>query len=264
MEMLWRGTLAFELVHIPIRLYKATRKRRIEFRLLHARDRAPIRYQKVCSKEEKPVPNEEIVRGYPLDGEWVVVRDEELQRAAPTLTRSIEIREFVDLHDIDPIFYRTPYYLAPDEGGDDLYVMLREAIRRSGKVGVAQFVLLHREHLAVVRDRNEALLLETLYYPEELIDESELEMPAETRLREGEIRMATELIRNLSRPFDPSKYRYEYRSRLLEIILRKAEGRLPPELAPPEAPKPTPVIDLAERLRKSLERVEREARRRTA
>lgn len=254
MDMLWHGTLGFELVHIPIKLYKATRKRRVEFRLLHEPDLAPIRYLKVCSAEQTPVPDEEIVRAVEVDGQWVTVADEELARLAPHLTRTIEIRDFVDLREIDPVFYRKPYYLAPDEGGEEAYVVLREALRRSGKVGIAEFVLLHREHLAVVRPGDEALLVETLHYPEELIDERELELPTGTRLREGEIRMATELIRNLAMGFDATRYRNEYRARIIELLRGKAEGRLPPALETPPAPEPTPVADLTERLRKSLER----------
>lgn len=264
MDLLWRGTLSFELVHVPIELYKATRRRAVQFRLLHEPDLAPIRYRKVCSAEDRPVPDEEIVRGYRIDGRWVIVEDEDLRRAAPTLTRSIRIREFVDLHEIDPTLYRTPYYLAAAEEGAELYVMLREAIRRSGKVGLAEFVLMHREHLAVVRTRGDALLLEALYYPEEIIDERELAPAAETRLREGEIRMAVQLIERRSRPFDPARYRNDYRARVLELIRQKAEGRLPPELVPTPAPTPTPIVDLTRRLRESLERVQRESRRRAA
>ncbi len=261
MDMLWHGTLSFELVNVPIKLYEAARKRRVEFRLLHEKDLAPIQYLKVCSAEQEPVPDEEIVRGIRIDGEWVTVIDEELARLAPRPTRTIEVRDFVDPHEIDPVFYRKPYFLAPDEGGEEAYVMLREALRRSGKVGIAEFVLMHREHLAVVRPGEEALLLETLYYPEELIDERELGLPTATRLREGEIRMATELIRSLSRPFDASRYRNDYRARVLDLLRGKAEGRLPPRLEAPPAPKPTPVVDLTRRLRESLERVRGEGRR---
>lgn len=255
MEMLWTGTLSFELVNIPIRLYKAARTRRVEFRLLHEKDLAPIQYRKVCSAEQEPVMDEEIVRGIEVDGEWVTVADDELARLAPRLTRTIEIRDFVDLREIDPVYYRKPYFLAPDEGGEEAYVMLREAIRRSGKVGVAEFVLMHREHLAVIRAGEEALLVETLHYPEELIDERELEVPAQTRLREGEIRMATDLIRNLSRTFDPSRYRNDYRARVLELLRGKAQGRLPERLELPPPPEPTPVVDLTRRLRESLDRL---------
>lgn len=261
MKMLWHGTLSFELVNIPIQLYEATRKRRIEFRLLHEKDLAPIQYLKLCSEEQEPVADEEIVRGYRIGGQWVTIEDEELDRLAPALTRRIEIRDFVDLHEIDPVYFRRPYYLAPGDGGEEAYVMLREAIRRSGKVGIAAFVLMHREHLAVVRTGTEALIVETLHYPEELIDERELEVPAGTRLREGEIRMAVELIRNLSSPFDAARYRNEYRAQVLELIRRKAEGRLPPELEAPRAPEATPVVDLTRRLRESLERLEGERRR---
>ncbi|HLU25665.1 MAG TPA: Ku protein [Longimicrobiales bacterium] len=261
MEMLWQGTVTFGLVHIPVRLLPATRKRRIEFRLLHEPDQGPIGYRKVCTVEDRPVPDEEIVRGYRTNGEWIVLRDEELHAAAPVLTRTIEIRDFVDLHGIDPILFRKPYYLAPAEGAAELYVMLREALRRSDKVGIATFVLMHREHLAAIRAMGEALVLETMHYPEEIIDEQELDLPAETQLREGEIRMAVELIRNQATTFDPSAYRNEYRARVLELIRNKAAGQLPPGLAPPPPPEPTSVVDLAERLRESLERVQAERRR---
>lgn len=255
MEMIWRGTLAFELVHVPIRLYKATRKRRIAFRLLHEPDHSPIRLRRVCEEEDREVPDDEIVRGYPLEDGWIVMDDEELERAAPRLTRSVRIRDFVAEHEVDPVLYRSPYYIAPEPGAEEPYVMLREAIRRSGKVGVAEFVLMHREHLAVIRAGEEALLVETLHYPEELIDERELEVPAQTRLREGEIRMATDLIRNLSRTFDPSRYRNDYRARVLELLRGKAQGRLPERLELPPPPEPTPVVDLTRRLRESLDRL---------
>lgn len=254
MELLWRGTITFELVRIPIRLYKATRTRRIQFRLLHEKDLSPIRYRKFCEAEEREVPQEEIVRGLKVGGEWVTVSDEEFENAAPRLTHNIQIREFVDLHEIDPVLFRKPYYLAPDDGGEEMYVMLREAIRRSGKVGIAEFVLLHREHLAAVYTRGDAVVVETLHYPEEIIDASELELPAETRLREGEIRMAVELIGNLSGRFDPVAYRNDYRAELIEVLRRKAEGELPPGLEPPRLQEPTRIVDLTERLRESLER----------
>lgn len=264
METLWRGTLAFELVHVPIRLVQATRPRRLAFRLLHAPDLAPIRNVRVCGEEGRPVEADEIVRGYEVDGEWVVLSDEDFERAEPYRTRTVEIREFVDLHEIDPILFRKPYYLAPDEGGEELYVMLREALRRSGKVGIAEFVLLHREHLAALRVVGDALVLETMHFPEELIPERELRLPTETRLREGEIRMAVELIDNLSRPFDPTKYRDRHRAALLEVIRKKAAGELPPELEPPPIPEPTPIVDLTRRLRESLERRRAESERRAA
>lgn len=264
MEMIWRGTLAFELVHVPIQLYKATRKRRIAFRLLHEPDLSPIRMRRICEEEDREVPDDEVVRGYPLEDGWIVVGDEELERAAPRLTRSVRIKDFVAEHEVDPVLYRSPYYIAPEPGAEEPYVMLREAIRRSGKVGIAEFVLTHREHLAMLRPHGEALLLETLHYPEELIDERELGLAAETRVREGEVRMAVDLIERLSRPFDPSRYRNEYRERVLELIRRKAEGELPPELEPPRAPEPTPVVDLTRRLQESLERAARREDRRAA
>lgn len=265
MKMLWHGSLVFELVTIPIRLYPATRQRRVPFRMLHEPDLSTIRLVKYCAEEGKPVPDEEVVRGYETEEGWVVLTPEEIEAAAPDLTRSIEVREFVAAHEVDSIYFRQPYYLAPGEGAEELYVMLREAIRRSGMVGVAEFVLLLRQHLAILRPRGEALVLETLHYPEELIDERELELPGTTRLREGDIRMAVELIeRRASRPFDITRYRNRYRERILELISAKSEGRLPPELVPPAAPEPTPVIDLTRRLRESLERVRREGERRAA
>lgn len=265
MKMLWQGSLVFELVNIPIRLYPASRERRVQFRLLHQPDLSPIRLVRYCTEEERPIPDDEVVRGYETEAGWVVLGDDELDAAAPELTRTIEVREFVDAHEIDSIYYRKPYHLAPGEGGQELYVMLREAIRRSGKVGVVEFVLLRRQHLAVLRPRGEALLLETLYYPEEIVDERELGLPATPLLREGEIRMAVELIeRRASRTFEIGAYRDRYRERILELITARSEGRVPPELAPPEEPEPTPVIDLTRRLRESLERVRREEARRAA
>lgn len=265
MKMLWHGSLVFELVNIPIQLYPATRQRRVGFRLLHEPDLAPIRLVRYCSEEDLPVPDDEVVRGYETDAGWIVVAPEELDALAPELTRAIEVREFVNSHEVDPIYYRKPYYLAPGEGGQELYVMLREAIRRSGKVGIVEFVLLQRQHLAILRPLGEALVLETLHFPEEIIDERELDLPAATRLREGEIRMAVELIERRSRrPFEITAYRDWYRERVLELLGARAAGTLPPELVPPREPAPTPVIDLTRRLRESLERVRREEERRAA
>lgn len=264
MEMLWRGTLAFELVHIPIRLYKATRRRRVKFRLLHEPDLSPVRYVKYCAEEDRPIPAEEVVRGYPFGEDWVVIDEDELARAAPRLTRSIELGDFVSEHEIDPLLYRAPYYLAPDEGGEETFVLLREAIRRSRRVGLAEFVLHQREHLALVRAHGEAIVLETLHYPEEMIDPAELELEPGTRVSEGQVRLAVELIERRTRPFEPSRYRNDYRARVLELIRRKAQGELPPELEPPETPRPTPVVDLTRRLRESLERIEMEGERRAA
>jgi DNA end-binding protein Ku len=265
MKALWHGSLVFELVNIPIRLYPATRQRRVELRLLHEPDLAPIRLPKVCSAEDRPVPDEEIVRGFATAEGWIVVDPSEIEALAPIATHTIEVREFADLHEVDPIYNRRPYYLAPDDGGLELYVMLREAIRRSGKVGIAEFVLLRRQHLAILRPLGEALVLETLHYPEELIDEHEIDIPATTLLREAEIRMAVEVIERRSRrPFEISSYRNEYRERILDLVREKAAGRLPRELMPATTPSPTPVIDLTRRLRESLERVRREEERRAA
>ena len=246
--------------NIPEAVVAGLRARHPRHRFLHARDEGSIRYLKVCSVDGQPVPDEAIVRGYPLDDRWVTLTEEELAGVAPVLTRSIEIREFVDLHEIDPVFFRRPYYLAPDEGAEEMYVLVREALRRSGKVGLARFVLMHREHLAVIRVLGDTLVVETLHFPEELIPEHELELPAEVRLREAEVRMAVEYIRHLARPFDPGRYRNVYRQRVLALLRRKAEGRVPPGLAPPAPPRPTPPEELAERLRQSLERARAERR----
>lgn len=255
MKPIWRGNLIFELLTIPIRLYAATGSRRVELRLLHANDHSPIRLERICVEEGRPVPPEEIVRGYDHDGEWVILEDEELDALAPLPTQTIEVREFVSETEIDPIYHRRPYYLTPDEEEPEGYLILREALRRSGRVGIVEFVLLRRQYLGLLRPYGGLIALETLYYPAELLDPKLLAPPASATLREGEIGMATELIERLTRrEFELSDYRDEYRERLLGLIEERAAGRARVVPHPLPAPDPTPVIDLGDRLRESLER----------
>ena len=253
MRAMWSGSISFGLVNIPVRLYSATGgEAKLDFDLLHEKDMSPIRYAKVCRLEGEEVPNEEIVKGYEYeDGQYVILTDEDFERANVTRTRAIEITEFSDEADIDDIYFEKPYYLEPDKGAAKPYALLREALRRSGKVGIARFVLRNREHLAAIKPTGDVLVLNQLRYSSELLEPDELKVPDPSLADERELDLALTLIDKLSESFQPERYKDEYTEELRQMIEGKAQGRVP--VAKGEEPEPTSVVDLMAVLKKSLE-----------
>lgn len=255
MAAIWKGAIAFGLVNIPVELRSAVRADHIAFRLLHAEDHSPVRYERVCAADGEPVPWSEIVKGYEYDkGKFVVMTDDDFAAAALGASRTIEILDFVHEDEIDPRYFETPYFLVPTRGGEKSYALLREAVRRSGTVGIGKIVLREKEHLAGIKVIGDALALEIMRFANELVDAGTLQLPDADAVRAPELRMAEQLVASLTAPFDPSKYGDDYRERLMRVIRAKLKGRkipLPEATAPAEE---TRVIDLMSRLRQSLER----------
>ena len=260
---IWRGSISFGLVNIPIALYPATRREELKFRLLRKTDLSPVNYKRVAEKDGKEVPWDQIVKGYEYEkGKYVVLQDEDFQRVDIEATQTVDIQDFVELNEIDPIFFYKPYYLEPQKGGDKAYALLRDALKDSKKVGVAKVVIKTREYLAGVKPEDGALLLELMHFADELADTSKLHIPKKVEVGKREMTMAKSLIDSMSSKWNPEKYKDDYREALMEVIEEKVEaGGKEIREKPRKAPKPTKVIDLVSVLQKSLE--ETGARRKT-
>ena len=251
---MWKGSLAFGLVNIPIELYSATRDHRPKFRLLHAKDEEPVRYERVCQKEGKPVAWEDLVKGYEYaKGQFVVLTKDDFKTAALEKTKTIDILDFVDPKEIDERYFETPYYLQPGKGADRAYVLLREAIKASEKIGIAKIILRDAQHLAAVEAIGDALVLTMMRFADELADLSDFNFPKKADLRAGELKMAQQLIGNLVSEWQPGKYTDEYKENLLRVINAKVKGRKPKLVAEDATPHQAEVVDLMARLRASLE-----------
>jgi len=255
MRPLWTGALTFGLVNIPVRLHSAVQaKERISFRLLHKKDLSPIRYERVCQKEGEAVDWKDIVKGYEYSkGKFVVLTDEDFKAAAIESSKTIEIMDFVAADEIDPRYFETPYYLVPAKGGEKAYALLREAIKRTGMVGIGKITMRSNSlHLAGVKSVGQALVLEIMRFADELVTESDFTFPTDAGVRPQELQMAEQLVGNLSQSFDPSKYTDDYHANLMKIIRAKMKGK---KIEVPEAvePESTQVVDLMTRLQESLE-----------
>lgn len=254
MRPIWKGSISFGLVNIPVALYPAAQRDELKFRLLRAKDLSPVNYKRVAEADGKEVPWDQIVKGYEYEkGKFVVLKDEDFQRADVEATQTVDIVDFVPLADINPIFFHKPYYMEPTKGGTKAYTLLREALSSTGKVGIAKVVIKTREHLAAVKPNQHALVLELMHFVEELTEPEELHLPAKTEVGKGEMNLAKELISKMTGPWRPGKYKDDYKSALLQLIERKARsgGRKVPE-AKGKARQPSNVIDLVAVLRQSL------------
>lgn len=252
---IWKGSISFGLVNIPIALYPATRGEELKFRLLRKTDLSPVNYKRVAEKDGKEVPWDQIVKGYEYEkGKYVVLQDEDFQRVDIEATQTVDIQDFVELDEIDPIFFYKPYYLEPQKGGDKAYALLRDALKDSKKVGVAKVVIKTREYLAGVKPEDGALVLELMHFADELADTSKLHIPKKVEVGKREMTMAKSLIDSMSSKWNPEKYKDDYREALMEVIEEKVEaGGKEIEEKPRKAPKPTKVIDLVSLLQKSLQ-----------
>jgi DNA end-binding protein Ku len=255
---IWKGSISFGLVNIPVGLYAAETRDEISFKLLDKKTMSPIHYKRVSEESGKEVPWEETVRGYEFEsGQYVVMSDEDLKRAAPEATQTIDIVDFVDLEDISTLYFDKPYYLAPDKKGAKAYALLREILRRTKKVGIAKVVIRTRQYLAAVVARGDVLTLELMRYAHELRDPSELDIPhGKEGVSEREIDMAERLVEGMVSAWDPEKYKDTYRQELMKTIKKRAEaGQL--ESSPEPAPRPKEargnVVDLMALLKQSVE-----------
>lgn len=258
---IWSGSISFGLVNVPVKLVSATSPKDVRFHQLHAKDGGRVNQKRVCSVDGEEVDYSEIVKGYEIHrGQYVIVTPEELEGLLPQANRSIDIEEFVDLAEIDPLFFEHSYYLVPDGAAVRPYALLVEAMEGTGKVGVGRFVLRTKQYLAALRPREGALVLSTLLFADEIVEASELEVATtkETKPSERELTMARQLVSSLSAPWEPAKYKDDYREQVLAIIEAKAEGN---EIAVPEAPEqPAPVVDLMAALEASLARAKEAGR----
>ena len=251
---IWKGSISFGLVNIPIALYPATRREELKFRLLRKSDLSPVNYKRVAEKDGKEVPWNQIVKGYEYEkGKYVVLKDEDFDRVDLEATQTVDIQDFVDQEEIDPMFFYKPYYLEPQKGGDKAYALLRDALKHSGKVGIAKVVIKTRQHLAGVKPEDGALILELMHFADELADIEKLHLPKKAEVGKRELNMAKSLIDSMSSKWDPAKYKDDYREALMEVIEERVEaGGKEIEEKPKKAFKPTKVIDLVSVLQKSL------------
>ena len=242
---IWSGAISFGLVNIPVKLYSAVSRKTVRFHQIDAESGARVRQKRVGGDGEE-VAYEQIVKGYEIGPDrYVTITPEELESLEPQKTRTIDIEDFVDLEDIDPMFYDHPYYLAPDTGAAKAYRLLVDAMEDSGKVAVARVVLRSKEHLVAIRPRSGVLAMETMLFADEVISPDsldELSGDGEVATSDRELAMAKQLIESLTSEFEPEKYRDEYRERVLDLIERKAQGETVVVEAPAEEPAMVPDL----------------------
>ena len=251
MRAIWSGTISFGLVSVPVKMITATESKELKFHFLHKDDLTPIGYDKVRKDTGEHVDPEEVVRGFEIEqGRYVELTDEDIDRLDIELTHSIDICDFVDLEEIDPIYFRKSYYLLPQDGAEKPYRLLVKALEQTGKVAIAKVVIRKKQHLAALRPYEGLLLLETMYFADEVRKPDSVETKGE--LRKAEVEMAKALVENLSDRFDPSKYDDTYRKDLLELLRAKAETGVIPERR--DDGDEGQVVDLMQALRESVER----------
>ncbi|MGA7571158.1 MAG: Ku protein [Candidatus Aquilonibacter sp.] len=251
---IWSGAINFGLVTIPVKLFTAVRTDELSFNMLHAKDEGRIKYERICSVDGKPVPWDEIVKGYEYEkGEYVVLTDEDFKKVNPEATQSVDILEFVDLDTINPMFFDKPYYLEPSKQGKHAYALLREALTESNKVAIARVVIRTKEYIAAVKPIGEALVLELMHWASEIVESSTLELPGNEALPEGEMKMARMLIDTMSvQAFEPEKFKNKYHDELLAMIEARAQGKELPKAKKAAAPR-SKVVNLMDVLAQSLE-----------
>ena len=258
---IWTGSISFGLLNVPVKLYSAVSNKNVSFRELRESDSSRIRHKRVAEKDGEEVPYDDIVKGYEISPEqYVIMTKADFEEIDPKKTRSIEIQDFVDLDQIDPIYFDHPYYLGPDKGAERAYALLTEAMNEQKKVAVARFVLRNKENLAAIRPMGDVLTMATMRFADEVVAPDEISeiMGEEAEPpRKAEVDMAKQLIESLSNDFDPSAYKDEYREELLALIERKAKGEGAVEVES-EAPKPTKAPDLMAALEESLAAVRSE------
>lgn len=245
----WKGQLQFGLVSLPIRLYSAARGESISFNQLHAPDHSRIRQVIYCQAEDKPVPRNELVKGYEYDkDQYVVIEDEELEKAAPKTAKVMEIQEFVKAEQVDPIYLESSYYVAPEEGGEKPYALLFEALRQTQYYGIAKVSMHNREHVVILRPSDKGLLLHTMYYVDEIRKAEDVRTDT-SLIKERELELAKTLISTLADDFHPEKYQDTYRENIRQMIEAKLAGH---KIVQPPMPKMAPVVDIMEALQRSL------------
>jgi len=254
MRAIWKGAISFGLVTIPISLYPATRKEEeIKFRMLRDSDLSPIHFKRVAEADGKEVPWEHIVKGYEYSkDEFVVITDEDLERVDIEATQTVDILNFVKIDEVNPLLFYKPYYMECGKGGDKAYVLLRDALRDAGKIGIAKVVIKTRQHLASIKPQEKGLMLELMHFPNELLDASEFKVPSESTVAKAEMKMAHQLIDSMTTEWNSEDYKDEYHEAVEKMIQAKLESGGKPAPAPKKKAA-TNVVDLASVLQRSIE-----------
>lgn len=260
MRAIWTGAISFGLVNIPVRLFSASEsKGNLDFDMLHKDDLGQIRYARICKADGKEIPYEEIVKGYEYQkGDYVVLTEADFKKVDVKKTSTIEVIEFSESKEIDPVYYEKPYFLSPQKGAEKPYGLLLEALKKSKKVGVAKYVLRNREHLAVIAPKDNIIVLNQLRFDSELRKPDDI-VPKKAEIAEKEVEMALALVEQLTAPFAPEKFKDTYTEELKEVIEEKAKGK--PVRPQGVVPKPTEAQDILAALRKSLEQEREKVRR---
>ncbi|MBN2980253.1 MULTISPECIES: Ku protein [Cohnella] len=256
MHTVWKGAISFGLVHVPVKMFTATEDKDIHLRYIHKECGTPISYTRSCPHCDRPAEWEEIVRGYEYEkGHFVLFENEELEAVKPENTRTIKILDFVALEEIDPLYFQKTYYLSPDQAGAGAYSLLLEAMRDSGRIGIAKVAIRSKSSLAAIRAVDNCICMETMFYPDEIRSlQAVPNLPQQANVNDRELDMAKMLIEQLSAPFEPTKYTDDYRVAMLEAIERKVAGKGVDVVTAPAAER-TNVIDLMSALQASLEAV---------
>lgn len=262
---IWKGHITFGLVNIPVTLYSAEKRDELHFKLLDSRNKARVHYERVNEETGEEVPWSEVVKAFEYDkGNYVLVEEEDFRRAAPEATQAVEIQDFVDREDVDYVYYDKPYYLMPGKKGEKGYVLLREILRRTGKVGISKVVIRTRQYLAALLAEGDALVLELLRFDQEVRKPGEFDLPQsdlkEYQISEREVEMGIKLVENMTSDWTPEKYKDDYREALMKWIDEKAKKgeQFAPEAPPEEERVTADVINLMDVLKRSVERTERE------
>ncbi len=258
MRPIWTGSLSFGLVNIPVKLYSATSGTKLEFDMLHKKDMSPIRYARVCRKDGEEVPFDQIVKGYEYQkGDYVILTEDDFKKVAAKKTRTIDILDFAKEEEIDPIYFEKPYYLEPDKGAEKAYILLRESLKKSKKVGIASFVMRNREHLAAIKPSGNAVILEQMRFKDELRSIDELKVPKGSTVEKREIEVALSLIDKLTEHFKPEDYKDTYQIDLKKAIDAKAKGK---KIKVPKIKEPveTGVTDILKLLKASLQKQQKQ------
>ncbi|HEX4631039.1 MAG TPA: Ku protein [Chthoniobacterales bacterium] len=254
MRAIWKGSISFGLVYIPIAVYPATREEKLSFRQLRGTDLSPIRYKKVAEADQKEVTADQIVKGFEYErGRFIIMKEEDFAKVRIESTHSIDITDFVDLTQVDPKFFYKPYFLEPQKGGEKAYALLHKALAGTGKIGIAKVVISNREYLASVKPDGLFLVLDLMHFASEILAPEELKNGSAAAITDKELKMAQSLVESMSTPWEPEKYRDEYRNAMMEIIEQKAQHK---EVAKKPAPamRTTNVVDLVKVLQESLNR----------
>ncbi len=254
MAAIWKGSVSFGLVNIPVELRTAVRADHISFRLLHKADLSPVKYDRVSQKSGKSIPWSEIVKGYEYEkGKYVVMTDDDFKTAAIEGSKTVDILDFVKEEEIDPRYFETPYYLVPSKGADKAYALLREAIRATGTVGIGKIIMRQHQHLVGIKVIGNALVLEIMRFSNELVKSDEYSFPAKSNVRPQELKMAEQLVGSLAEKFDPTRYTDEYRANLMKLIKAKSKGKEITFAGKEDNSADSGVLDLMSRLRASLD-----------